>query len=129
MSNQLLSFLNPAVEQDTINSIKNLLYGLSQDSIRFYSIFDQTFGSGLNISVAETIRTQWANGDFSQIPTIAILDSGMNGALGAYASSTNRIYLSASLINSNQTALLTSVLLEEIGHYCPFAHFRNPRKN
>ena len=97
-------------------TLEFLLQGLAQDFLRFNNIFEQAFGSGLNRHFAQTLRSQWASGDFSQLPAIKILSSGMNGALGAYASSTNTIYLNQFLVDGNQPELLTSVLLEEIGH-------------
>ena len=111
VSSELSSVLGEAIA-----SVSNILQGISRDRDRFYSIFRQAFGIGLNTTIAEAIRIQWANGDFSQISVIEILDSGMNGALGAYASSNNRIYLAAALFDDNQAATLTSILLEEIGH-------------
>jgi hypothetical protein len=124
MSNpSLISDLNPSTSSglspslvEAIASVRSILQGISQNRARFYSIFGQAFGNSFKASVAETIRSQWSSGDFSQSPVIEILDSGMNGALGAYAISNNRIYLDASLLAGNQTATLASVLLEEIGH-------------
>jgi hypothetical protein len=66
--------------------------------------------------LAETIRSQWAIADFSSIPTIQVLSQGMDGMYGAYASSTNTIYISQSLLTLGQPKLLNSLLLEEIGH-------------
>ncbi|AFY73019.1 VCBS repeat-containing protein [Synechococcus sp. PCC 7502] len=102
---------------NTFASVQNILQGFAQERDRFYSIFGQAFGSDFNITLAETIRSQWASGDFSQIPTIQILDSGMNGALGAYAASTNTIYLSEGFLALATPEQLTAVILEEIGHY------------
>ena len=98
-------------------TIQLFLQDLAQDSLRFNDIFEESFGDGLNQNFAETLRSQWASGDFSQLPTIEILASDMNGALGAYASSTNTIYLAQFLVDGSQPELLSSVLLEEIGFY------------
>jgi hypothetical protein len=123
MSNEfLVSALSPISTElraslvEAIASVRTTLQGISQNRDRFYSVFGQAFGNSFKATVAETIRSQWSSGDFSQSPVIQILDSGMNGALGAYAISNNRIYLDASLLADNQSQTLVSVLLEEIGH-------------
>ncbi len=101
-----------------IGSVKNLLQNLSQDSSRFYNTLGQVLGSTFDVSLAESFRIQWSSGDFSQIPTIKILDSGMApGMLGAYARSTNNIYLAQSIIDAEQPNLISNILLEEIGHF------------
>ncbi|MFM6621252.1 MAG: Calx-beta domain-containing protein, partial [Dolichospermum sp.] len=41
----------------------------------------------------------------------------MGTANGAYSSSTNKIYLSASFLNTASSATIINVILEEIGHY------------
>ena len=123
MSNEfLVSALSPISTElrtslvEAIASVRTTLQGISQNRDRFYSVFGQAFGNSFKATVAETIRSQWSSGDFSQSPIIQILDSGLNGALGAYAISNNRIYLDASLLAGNQSQTLASVLLEEIGH-------------
>ncbi|WP_353845708.1 Calx-beta domain-containing protein, partial [Microcystis sp. 49638_E5] len=56
--------------------------------------------------------------NFSQIPPIEVLsDEVLGTANGAYASSTNKIYLSASFLNTASSAVIVNVILEEIGHY------------
>ncbi len=54
------------------------------------------------------------------IPAITILSSAeLNGANGAFAATTNTIYLSQEFIANHQEniASITSVILEEIGHW------------
>ncbi|MDD1474933.1 hypothetical protein MEO41_27225, partial [Dolichospermum sp. ST_sed4] len=71
-----------------------------------------------NRSGAEILRLQWLSGDFSQLPQIDILDSNiLGGANGAYASSTNKIYLSANFVVTSTAETLVGTLLEEIGHF------------
>jgi Ca2+-binding RTX toxin-like protein len=63
---------------------------------------------------------QWKSGDFSQLPKLVSLSSeDLNGARGAYSQDTNIIYLSREFINQNldNTQDITSVILEEIGHF------------
>ena len=84
----------------------------------FWQVFDTAFGTGYIRSVAEILRLQWQAGDFSQLPQIEILDSSiLGGANGAYATSTNKIYLSANYVATATPENLVSTLLEEIGHF------------
>ncbi|BAY78897.1 hypothetical protein NIES25_53760 (plasmid) [Nostoc linckia NIES-25] len=103
--------------QPIIANVKVLLQDLAQDPIHFYSICDRAFGDGYNTTVAETLRIQWENGDFSELPTLQMLGSEIMGnALGAYASSTNTIYLSQTFLKTAPSSEILAVILEEIGH-------------
>jgi predicted extracellular nuclease len=101
---------------EAIASVKTLLQSFAQDQTHFYNIFDQTFGSTYNATFAETIRTQWASGNFSQVPAIEIWNENTGTVLGAYSSTTDRIYLAQWVIDQGQVDTLASVILEEIGH-------------
>ncbi|WP_051155220.1 S8 family serine peptidase [Anabaena sp. 90] len=84
----------------------------------FWQVFDTAFGTQYNRSGAEILRLQWLSGDFSQLPQIEILDSNiLGGANGAYASSNNKIYLSANFVATATPETLLDTLLEEIGHF------------
>ena len=84
----------------------------------FWQVFDTAFGTQYNRSAAEILRLQWLSGDFSQLPQIEILDSNiLGGANGAYASSNNKIYLSANFVATATPETLIGTLLEEIGHF------------
>ncbi|WP_223343036.1 MULTISPECIES: hypothetical protein [unclassified Synechocystis] len=50
------------------------------------------FGAEFDRAQAEQLQQQWQAEDFSQLPTIRVLDQGMAGLLGAYAQSTDAIY-------------------------------------
>ncbi len=64
------------------------------------------------------VRQQWQSRNFSQIPPIEVLSGEVLGtANGAYSSSKNKIYLSASFLNTASSAAIVKVILEEIGHY------------
>jgi hypothetical protein len=87
-------------------------------SDNFWNLFDTTFGTQYDHTVAVTLRTQWLSGDFSQLPQVEILDnSTLGNANGAYATSTNKIYLSANFIATSTPESISAVLLEEIGHF------------
>ena len=84
----------------------------------FWQVFDTAFSTQYNRSGAEILRLQWLSSDFSQLPQIEILDnSTLGNANGAYATSTNRIYLSANFIATSTLEAISAVLLEEIGHF------------
>ena len=84
----------------------------------FWNLFDTVFGTQYNSTVAATVRSQWQAGDFSQLPQVEVISSSILGnAYGAYASSTNKIYLSDSFVATATPAALRAVLLEEIGHF------------
>jgi hypothetical protein len=107
--------LDPLLQSGVVYA-ENVLQSLSQDSNSFYDILARSFGSNYDPTLAENLRIAWASGDFSQLPSIQVLPSGMNG-VAAYADSTNTIYIDQNFLNSNQPDLLNTVLLEEIGHY------------
>jgi subtilisin family serine protease len=84
----------------------------------FWTNFDSIFGTQYNIAVAQSLRSQWQSGNFSQLPTIEVIDDQILGnARGAYASSTNVIYLSDQFVETASYQQLEAVILEEIGHF------------
>ncbi|MEB3191784.1 MAG: glycoside hydrolase family 9 protein [Snowella sp.] len=84
----------------------------------FWTNFDSIFGTEYNLTVAESFRAQWQSGNFGQLPTIAVIDDEILGnARGAYASSTNIIYLSDAFVETASPQQLEAVILEEIGHF------------
>ncbi|MGI0481987.1 choice-of-anchor Q domain-containing protein [Geminocystis sp. CENA526] len=87
------------------------------NSDKFWTDFELIFGTNFNVTIAESIRHQWINGDFGDLPPIRVLETGMGSIFGAYAHSTNTIYLSQDFLNRATTQQIKAVLLEEIGHY------------
>ena len=84
----------------------------------FWSLFNTVFGSSYDYLTAATLRSQWQSGDFSQFPQIEVVSGHVLGsAKGAYAISTNRIYLSDAFISSASQQSLVAVILEEFGHF------------
>jgi hypothetical protein len=81
---------------------------------------ETAFGNDFNRSVANQIFDKLAQGDFSGIPTIEIVNrNDINGANGAFAIATGKIYLAADFINQNAQNVnaVAAVLLEEYGHF------------
>ena len=61
---------------------------------------------------------QWSAGDFEGIPEIVLLSGAdMNGALGAYALSTGKIYLNEDWLKTASQEVIDAVLTEELGHH------------
>ena len=84
----------------------------------FWSLFDTVFGSSYDLTTAVTFKSQWQSGSFSQFPQIEVVSNSVLGtANGAYAISTNKIYLSDSFISTASQQSLDAVILEEFGHF------------
>ncbi|GFE70294.1 hypothetical protein [Chroococcus sp. FPU101] len=85
------------------------------NSDHFLAQLALAFGDNFDVAVAQDLAQAWQDWDFNVIPEIEVLSAlEMNGARGAFAVSTNKIYLSEALLND--TNALVRVLLEEIGH-------------
>ncbi|HAG85638.1 MAG TPA: hypothetical protein DCL61_32000 [Cyanobacteria bacterium UBA12227] len=88
-------------------------------SPQFFDILNQSFSVKSSPSV-EALRQEWAAGEFEKLPTIEVVSgTTLQGAKGAYATTTNRIYLSTDYLEAyaHQPEAIASVIVEEIGHY------------
>lgn len=84
----------------------------------FWANWQTAFGRNYDVIKATELRQQWQSRDFSELPSIEVVSGEVLGAAnGAYASSNNKIYLSASFLNTASPAAIVNVILEEIGHY------------
>ena len=64
------------------------------------------------------LNSRLAAGDWSDIPRVELLSgSGMGGAIGAWAESTQTIYLNEDWISGATKEQIIAVLTEEYGHY------------
>ncbi|MEA5579672.1 S8 family serine peptidase [Anabaena sp. UHCC 0451] len=104
-----------------LNSVLSLTYNQLCDfsnSNNFWQVFNTAFSTQYNRSIAEILRLQWESSDFSQLPEIELISSDILGnANGAYAISTNKIYLLDTFVATATPAEISAVLLEEIGHF------------
>ncbi len=81
-------------------------------------LLETAFGTSYDVVKATQLRQQWQSRNFGQIPPIEVLsDEVLGTANGAYSSSKNKIYLSASFLNTASSASIVNVILQEIGHY------------
>ncbi|MFM6758214.1 MAG: FG-GAP-like repeat-containing protein, partial [Microcystis panniformis] len=97
-------------------AVYDVLFNFAQ-SDGFWANLETAFGTSYDVVKATQLRQQWQSRDFSQLPPITVQDFGNSGIFGAYSSSTNRIYISQTLIDSGDATTLSAVLLEEIGHF------------
>ncbi len=98
-------------------SVYDVLFDFAQ-SDGFWANLAIAFGTSYDVVKATQLQQQWKSRNFSQIPPIEVLSGEVLGtANGAYSSSTNKIYLSASFLNTASSAAIVNVILEEIGHY------------
>ena len=75
-------------------SVYDLLTGFAHRD-DFWGLFETAFGTQYDSSVAEGLRLQCLAGDFGQFPKVEVVSEPVLGtANGAYAASTNTIYLS-----------------------------------
>ncbi|GCA80091.1 Calx-beta domain-containing protein [Microcystis aeruginosa] len=97
--------------------VDDVLFNFAQ-SDGFWANLAIAFGTSYDVVKATELRQQWQSRNFGQIPPIEVLsDEVLGTANGAYSSSTNKIYLSASFLNTASSAAIVNVILEEIGHY------------
>ncbi|GBL17005.1 hypothetical protein MTo_04332 [Microcystis aeruginosa NIES-1211] len=97
--------------------VDDVLFDFAQ-SDGFWANLETAFGTSYDVVKATELRQQWQSRNFSQLPPIELLsDEVLGTANGAYSSSTNKIYLSASFLNTASSAAIVNVILEEIGHY------------
>jgi choice-of-anchor C domain-containing protein len=100
-----------------IPAVDDILFNFAQ-SDDFYANLATAFGTSYDVVKATELRNQWQSRNFSQLPPIEVLSGEVLGtAKGAYAVSTNKIYLSESFLNVAASESLVKVILEEIGHY------------
>ena len=100
-----------------IPAVDDILFDFAQ-SDGFWANLVTAFGTSYDVVKATQLRQQWQSRNFSQLPPIEVLsDEVLGTANGAYSSSTNKIYLSASFLNTASSAAIIHVILEEIGHY------------
>jgi hypothetical protein len=104
---------------DILGIVKSKLQQSAADS----ELFAKVFGDKANTAELQAVRSQWAIGDFSQLPTVQIIAAeSANSALGAYSSSTQTVYLSDALLQptaapSNSLFGAAGVLVEETFHW------------
>ncbi len=83
----------------------------------FLNVMRGAFGDGFSDEAALALQQQWANGDFSAMPSIQVRPgSELGGVWGAYSSETHTIYLNEDFLANASSDRVLAVLLEEFGH-------------
>ncbi|MEG4484552.1 hypothetical protein [Microcoleus sp. D2_18a_B4] len=85
----------------------------------FAAKLNVAFGENWDAAAAKALAEGWFQGDFSDIPPVKVVSSAeIGGANGAFAATTDTIYLSKEFLagNAGNPAAVADVLLEEIGH-------------
>jgi Ca2+-binding RTX toxin-like protein len=104
---------------DGIFNTKGFLKAIASQA-DFTEKMASAFGDSFDVAKEEGLRQEWLAGDFDSLPAIEIRSAAeINGANAAFSADTNKIYLSQEFITQNAFNLqaITSVLLEEIGHF------------
>ncbi|WP_013321018.1 putative Ig domain-containing protein [Gloeothece verrucosa] len=81
---------------------------------------ETAFGTDFNREVANKLFNNFADGNFTDIPTVKIVNrADIYGVNGAFSADTGLIYLTREFLNENykNTSRITDVLLEEAGHF------------
>jgi len=99
------------LEEITLNAQQYLSNFAERDN------FDSVLETAFAIPQAPLLAYSLRNGDFLDRLDLEILPSSeLEGALGAYASANDTVYLSRSLLTQGTVEQATDVLLEEVGH-------------
>ena len=104
---------------DVFGIVKPKLQQVASNS----ELFSQIFGDKANTTEILAVRSQWAIGNFSQLPSVQVISApNMNGADGGYSSFTQNIYLSDALFQPNAASVnsllgAAGVLVEETFHW------------
>jgi uncharacterized repeat protein (TIGR01451 family) len=100
----LLLFQQYLAQFAAVNNIENIITSI--------------FGDEVNREQLLGIKQQWLNDDFNITSLIEIRSSAeLNGAYGAFAKEIGKIYLSREFLDESSSETITSVLLEEYGHF------------
>ena len=111
--------MGSAIAQTAADIAQNSLSSLAT-SPDFLANMQAAFGNSFDVEKAVKLASAWAQGDFSEFPEIEIRsEAEINGALGAFAAATGKIYLSREFLakNGGNVTAVAGVLLEEFGHF------------
>ncbi len=108
-----------SVLEEAIVNAQSYLSKFAGSNVFLQKITD-VFGSSFDADKLSYFRQSWLNGDFETLPEIEVRSQeDLGGANGAFAASTNKIYLAKEYIaqNSFNSGATVDVFLEEIGHF------------
>ncbi|MEW6730043.1 MAG: LysM peptidoglycan-binding domain-containing protein [Acidobacteriota bacterium] len=89
---------------------------LASNKSEFDAMMKEVYGANYDPAMAESFRQRALKGDFSWLPKIEFTsDETLQGANGAYDSSSNVVYINEKFIND--TSMASQIYLEETGHF------------
>ena len=107
--------LNSSILDSALIAVEELLGNFAAET-DFLGQLSIAFGDRFNLTAATELQAQFLTGTFD-LPTIEIRSRDeLQGLLGAYATTTDTIYLSESWLETATISQVVAVLLEEIGH-------------
>jgi uncharacterized repeat protein (TIGR01451 family) len=120
-------FFGIEVGTDVEDCALNMIGAIGQNSLSslatspdFLAKMQVAFGNSFDVEKAVKLASAWTRRDFSEFPEIEIRsEAEINGALGAFAAATGKIYLSREFLakNAGNVTAVAGVFLEEFGHF------------
>ena len=100
-----------------LNQWKNLLQQWALDGSLAIAAQEALLLSGIPEGL-QILIDEWSAADFNSLPEIELLSAAdINGAMGAYAISTGKIYLNETWLEDAKKKDVFAVLTEELGHH------------
>ena len=100
-----------------LNQWKSLLQQWALDGSLAIAAQEALLLSGIPEGL-QILIDEWSAADFNSLPEVELLSAAdINGALGAYAISTGKIYLNETWLEDAKKKDLIAVLTEELGHH------------
>ena len=110
---------SPTPQSNGFGSLWSTVTGQLQQFLADENLESQlslAFGEGIDRQLAIDLIQNLVTGDVR--PEIELRPAAeINGASGAFAAATGKVYLSEELVSSNDTSTVAFTLLEELGHY------------
>ena len=113
-----MAFVKPnTILSPLLNQWKNLLQQWAKVGSLATAAQEALLLSGIPEGL-QMLIDEWAAADFKSLPEVELLSAAdINGALGAYAISTGKIYLNADWLEGASKEQVFAVLTEELGHH------------
>lgn len=104
-----------ASDNQASSEFKQQFSELANDPAAFTQLMNDVFGNDIDIAQTETFRIAALNGNFNWLPDTAFVSAeNMNGAMAAYSTENNTIYINEDI---KGTDLAQQYYSEEAGHF------------
>lgn len=118
INNDLL--LNALTEEESLLSVLDSAWHSATEKLQnfaqspdFIDKMELAFGQGVNVS---SLQKTWTRNEIGLPPIEIVAAETLNGANGAFAAATGKIYLSQEMLQNQDEEAIVEVLLEEYGH-------------